>query len=153
MPPNELLITLTALQKGRQSFVDDFVNEEPRLYRPMFSCEPESAEMQIAASRFVYEWISRHPALFQEILSETRVDGGGALFVKAYRNLCESFISGESRETDKSHILEKLVNDTIEYLDRLLTTSSRASDSLEKLKYQSEKSRHLFDRAIREMKG
>jgi hypothetical protein len=155
MKRNEILSTLASFKKGREALVADFCNEEPRLYRPMFAHKPLSSDMNIAISRYMFGWLGHHPFFYKELLNTSsgkspiaaasQIDG----FIEAYRNLCEKFVVGDlCGSGDKSHVLEKVVKDSIEYLDGLLSVSKRSDERLEMLCYQGEKSKHLFDRAF-----
>ena len=159
MKKNELLNTLASFKKGREALVADFCDEEPRLYRPMFAHKPLSSDMNIAVSRYMFGWLGHHPFFYKELLNVSSEESPIAPasevsgFIESYRSLCEKFVVGElCGFSDKSHVLEKVVKDSIEYLDGLLSVSERADERLERLCYQGEKSKHLFDRAFNELR-
>ncbi len=154
-----LLKALAFLRKGREAILSDYCTEEPRLYRPMFSHEPHSSDMNIALDKYMFSWLAQHPSHYQEIIERTKEEHSNHLgmevdvLINAYRKLCEKFIVDDScHERDSSPILDKVVKESIDYLDTLLTVSEKADDRLERLRYQGEKSKHLFDRALKELK-
>ena len=157
MNSHELVRALTALSLGRQTLVDQFRNEEPKLYRPMFMHSAWSNDMNIAIDKFMLGWIVQHPTYYKaatalsvsecSVECDVHCDG----FLHAYRRLCEMFVSGASgKGIEKSHFIEKVVMDSVEYLDKLLILSGQADEKLERLRYHAERSRSLFDRALKE---
>lgn len=133
----------------------EFCAEEPDLYRPMFAYKPLSSEMDVALSRYSFNWLSGHPRFHQEILEDEGLASGAesGVFLQAYRNLCESFLRGDSVPPgQKSPILEELVKSSVKYLDELLQVSELSDERMRRLAYESEKSRHLFERLCENLK-
>lgn len=158
MRKNELLLTLKSLRLARQSMVSEFCAEEPALYRPMFAYRPFSSEMNVALSRYSFNWLSRHPRFYQEVSAEESPVSGTefslSVFFQAYRRLCESFLQLDSvAPGQKSPILEDLVKSSVKYLDELLQVSERSDERMRRLVYESEKSRYLFERLCEDLKG
>jgi hypothetical protein len=157
MTKNELLRVLKSLKLGRQSIVSEFCAEEPDLYRPMFAYKPFSGDMDVALSRYSFNWLSKHPSFYKEALEEEGASGAefsSEAFFRAYRTLCESFMRQDSvAPGQKSPILEELVKSSVKYLDELLQVSDRSDERMRRLVYESEKSRHLFERRCENLKG
>lgn len=155
-----LVATLAALKKGREVLVSDYCNEEPRLYKPMFLYKPSSCSMEIEISRYVFGWLNMHPSYYHSTVEAppsnglAKIDSGTVLFIETYRKLCEKFIVGEnSSHTARSVLLEKSINDSISYLDNLLSINNKSDNHLERLRYQGEKSRYLFNKTMSELKA
>lgn len=159
MNKNSLLKTLVFLKKGREAIISDYCGEEPRLFRPMFLHKPQSSDMNIAVDKYMFSWLAQHPSYYKEIIENTKAEQSDSpdvdvdIFVCAYRKLCEKFVVDDGcRGSECSSILENVVQESIDYLDALLTVSEKADDRLERLRYQGEKSKYLFDRAFEELK-
>lgn len=159
MNRDDLLNLLASLKKGRGALVSDYCTEDPRLFSPMFLHKPYSNDMNIALDKYMFSWLAQHPAYYQGIIDSKKSEDSKSLntqtrdFVNTYRKLCEKFIIGNNtHSSDKSHVLEKVIKESIDYLDTLLAVSEKADDRLERLRYQGEKSKYLFDRALKELK-
>ena len=159
MLKRELINTLAALKLGRDFLVADYCNEEPRLFRPMFLHKSNSSEMNIAVDRYMFGWLALHPSHYESVINKDAAELLPASaeevnrFVETYRSLCERFVVGETPSSEgKSHVLERVVKESIGYLDGLLSVSEKTDARLERLRYQGEKSKHLFDRAVKELK-
>jgi len=152
-----LLSALASFKKGREALVVDYCTEEPRLFKPMFSYESNSAEMSIALEKYMLGWLAEHPSYFRGGKKENAEysDVEVNVFFRAYRGLLKKFIFNANVDVDKGKIsscLEEIVNDSIEYLNKLLLLSERSDVRLEKLRYQSEKSKYLFERNLKDLK-
>ena len=158
MTRSEVLKSLAFLKKGRAALVADFSTEEPNLYRSMFLYEPFSSDMNIALDRYIFSWLAKHPSYFDsdagDIAASIEISNASvSTFTNAYRLLCQKFLIHSDCKTDAtSEIFEQLVKDSIEAMDSLLIVSKKYDDRLEKLRYQGEKSSHLFDRALANLK-
>ena len=159
MTPSNLVKILDALKKGRLNLIDDYRTEKPDLYWFMFKYEPFSSDMDAAINRYMFHWLSQHPAIYQSMTMEggkedaSLENGKLDAFILSYRKLCERFIvDGVSDSKAKSHVLEKMVHDSIMYLDKLLGVSELANMRLQKLVYQNIKSKTVFDRLFNELK-
>lgn len=147
------------MKKGRGAIVSDYCREEPRLFRPMFLHKSNSSDMNIAVDKYMFSWLAQHPSYYKEIIENTKAERSDSpdvdvdIFVSAYRKLCEKFVVDDGcRGNECSSILENAVKESINYLDALLAVSKTADDRLERLRYQGEKSKHLFDRALEALK-
>ena len=159
MNRGDLLKILASLEKGREALVADYCTEEPRLYRPMFLHKSNSSDMNIALDKYMFCWLAQHPSYYQDILNnENPVAAQESnpefnIFINTYRNLCEKFVVGHSTNPgDKSYILENVVKESIDDLENLLTVSEKTDGRLERLRYQGEKSKHLFERILNKLK-
>lgn len=158
MNRGDLLNILASLKRGREALVGDYCTEEPRLYRPMFLHKSNSCDMNIALDKYMFGWLAQHPSYYQDVLNKKPVGAQELnseinIFIDAYRSLCEKFVVGDSTNPgDKSYVLETVVKESIDYLDNLLAVSEKTDDRLERLRYQGEKSKHLFERALNELK-
>ncbi|MCY1204263.1 hypothetical protein D9M72_157880 [compost metagenome] len=117
--------------------------------------------MEIAQRKFFFEWLISHPVTFGQILqraleSQEHLDRDASThaFLKSYKALLERFIadkgSGSSWQSDE---LQVLAADYILSLGSLLEISAGANKKLEVLRYQSEKSKTIFDRTFKELMG
>ena len=59
-----------------------------------------------------------------------------------------SFTSQNTKITKGNVVFESVLNDKQEYLQKLIKASDKSSDSFNKLSYQYEKDKALFDREI-----
>lgn len=159
MNRSELLESLKFLKLGRETIVADYCTEEPRLYKPMFRYNSNSIDMKIALEKYTFSWLTQHPSNYKKNIEKRNPNEyQKANFNKnnialTYRKLCEKFIiSNDATPGEKGIALEKIVEETVTYLDSLLCTSEKSDGHLERLVYQSEKSRHLFERRLNELK-
>ena len=159
MNKRDLTSSLTCLKTGRQSLVSCFCSEDHRLYRPMFSYKPNSNDMTVAICRYMLHWLGSHPVFFKESVTPafatTSPDDNLEFdaFLRAYRNLCAKFVIGKSNSTgNASHAMDMVVTDSIRHLEEMLFISERTDNRLDILRYQSEKSKHLFDRLLNKLK-
>lgn len=134
--------------------VSKFKEEDPRLYRSMFLYDSNSNDMGIAISRCIFSWLAEHADFYDIVAAEDAGfsdvgDKDVAIFISTYRLLCQRFIVHEDVCPGAiGEVFEKLVQESIAVMDSLLHVSKKYDDRLERLRYQSEKSAYLFDRAL-----
>ncbi|MDT4825469.1 hypothetical protein [Metapseudomonas sp. CR1201] len=161
MKSRELELCLQSLKLSRQNLAGGFLQESPSLYSAMFQYETSPSSMEIAQRKFFFEWLISHPVTFGQILqraleSQEHLDRDASThaFLKSYKALLERFIadkgSGSSWQSDE---LQVLAADYILSLGSLLEISAGANKKLEVLRYQSEKSKTIFDRTFKELMG
>ncbi|MBN9096238.1 hypothetical protein [Pandoraea pnomenusa] len=157
MEKNELALALKILKLGREAIVADFCTENPDLYEAMFDYEPSSGEMDVALSRYSFNWLSRHPNFFEKFREDEGLTFGEIspkVFFQAYRNLCESFLRKTAVTSGEGcSIFEQSIQSSVRYLDELLEAGGRSDERMRRLVYESKKSRKLFERLCNELKG
>lgn len=153
MRHEDITFVLDVLRTARSNLANEFCVEDPYLYRPMFNFKAASSEMDIAIKKHMLKWLSEHNVIMKEKMHDkdhaSLSKDIERIYLKTYRKLCEYFISGrQDNYSERSHVLEQLVSELMSSLDDLLQISERSENSLERLRYHSEKSRHLFENAF-----
>lgn len=158
MSRTELLRTLSVYRRSREQLVAAFITEEPEPYQAMFQFRSGSVAMSLAVERFILLWLIRHPAIYQELYlsqGEGESEEEQQLFVsfmKHYFSYCKCFIVGEDSKAGPSPgpidgpVTQVLLLHKRAFLDDLLKVSQNADARLQRLRYQSTKTKALFDR-------
>lgn len=152
MTAHDIQPILDVLRMGRQELVEDFRSERPELYEPMFAYRADSAGMALAISRYIFQWIDSHTAIFASLANdladeEAKANRDLELFIAAYRRLCEAhLIEPQDPSHPKSPALEAVLAYAIEHLDKLTAMDMRAEQRIARLRYQGVKAKNLFER-------
>jgi hypothetical protein len=160
----DLVRTLSVYRRSREKLVAALVSEEPGLYHAMFEFKPNSAEMSLALEKYVFLWLVRHPAVYQELYpsqADSQSEADKQLFeqfVKHYHDYCKCFIHDGDLTTDRpssgidNPVMEVLLQHKIAFLGDLLKVSQNANQRMQRLRYQSTKAKALFERQFSELR-
>ena len=88
-----LVFNLFTLKEARKVLAQDFIEENPEIYRPMFQYEESNEQMMLAKERYVVSWLDSHWKLIeaQEIGATIR-DEARYRFAEVFLRLLENSI-------------------------------------------------------------
>ena len=141
--------------------MERFVLEDAKLYKDMFDFETSPVSMGIAQKKFIFEWLTSHPDIFEhlqarqlgEVSAQDRDDGTDD-FLECYKAFIKNYLSDE--QADGGTVSDALVVLTDGYLialSDLLEMNKRSQARLDGLRYQQAKSNILFERTLKQLQG
>lgn len=144
-----LVFNLLTLKEARKVLAQNFIEENPEIYRPMFQYEESNEQMMLAKERYVVSWLASHWKLIeaQEIGATIR-DEARYRFTEVFLRLLEKFNSDTA-----SPLSIKLIKEKIEYLEDLISLGDKSNNSFNKLLYDYERDKRIFNRKINSLKG
>lgn len=155
MNQTELLRALSVYRRSREQLIKDFVTEERDLYQEMFEHKPNSVAMNLAIERYIFLWLLRHPLIYQELYLSHREGESEdeqhlfSRFMKHFQVYCKMFIDSDI----DNPVIQVLLQQKIKVLDDLLRADQSANEYIKWVRYQSTKSKNLFERQLDELRS
>lgn len=150
---------LKCFKLGREALAAKFSKEDPALYMEMFFNEASPSRMELAKSKFFFEWVTSHPIIFAEenYSSSDHSPEDGQLasdFFEIYKMFLQVCFSGSGRlSSDTSDALLDLSQDYLRSIQAMLEISLSDREKLDRLRYQHEKSKKIFERELKKLQG
>lgn len=161
---NKLVNTLSVYRSSREQLVEDFVREEPEIYRSMFEHKAGSVAMKVAIEQYILLWLIKHPIIYQKLYLSSEEDKSEydqylfSFFMEKFRLYCKGFVCKESSQDSqdfnaKNPIIEFLLHEKVKILDELLKANRNSDAKIKHALYQSAKAKALFARQLNELRG
>ena len=147
-----LAFSLFILKEAREQLAQDFIEEEPEIYRPMFQYEKSKEQMVLAKEKYMVSWLDSHWELIENFLQNQELentiqDGFRSGFAVVLLRLLEKFNKDGVSPVSVSLLKEKVRN-----LEELLNLGDKHEDRFNKLRYDIERHKRIFARKIDELR-
>lgn len=150
-----LTFSLLALKEARKVLVQDFIEENPEIYRPMFQYEKSNTQMMLAKEKHIITWLDSHWNLIEKNLNQeldsTVHNEFRYSFAEIFLRLLKKFDT--DRRVRSSPLAIRLLKPKIDNLEKLLDLGDRHDNRINKLLYDSDRHKRIFERKFAELKG
>lgn len=148
MKKDELLEILCIFKDARKKLISDFVNEEElEIFIPIFKYENNKNMMSISLEKYLLMWINYHFLLIENRKSHIK-----KFVLKQMKQLLKVFSVSDKSNNCYSHIIFfDLIKQKQKILDDILAVDDKSKIKFNKLLYQSQKDKALFERKIKQM--
>lgn len=153
----KLIVNLLVLKKGRNKLVKDFIEEEPEIFKPMFKYENNKSQMALSKEKYFLTWMNLHWRILNNIITEevSNLDLAKSIkdsFFKEYIKLLKSW-GNNVKNKENSHLMTYLINKKINFLNEALDIGDRSDKLFNKLEYEYERDKKLFEREINRLEN
>ena len=152
-PKDALAFRLFILKEARKNLVQDFIKEDHEIYRQMFEYEERKTQMEIAREKYIVSWLDSQWNLLENLFQNQEIEDPirneiRYSFAEVFLRLLKKF------NMDRASPLSiKLIKEKVGYLEKLLKLGDKSEDNFNKLRYDSERHKRMFERTFNEMKG
>ena len=151
-----LTFALFILKEARENLAQDFIKENHEIYHPMFQYEKSNEQMMLAKEKYIMIWLDSHWNLIekyfktQEIESTTQNEVRYS-FAEVFLMLLEKFDT--DRRNRASSLAIRLIKEKIDNLEQLLNLGDKHENRINKLRYDADRHKSIFERKFAELKG
>ena len=144
---------LSILKEARKNLVQDFIKEDHEIYRQMFEYEERKTQMEIAREKYIVSWLDSQWNLLENLFQNQEIEDPirneiRYSFAEVFLRLLKKF------NMDRASPLSiKLIKEKVGYLEKLLKLGDKSEDNFNKLRYDNERHKRMFERTFNEMKG
>ena len=144
---------LFILKRGREDLVQDFLKESPEIYSPMFKYEESDVLMELAREKYIVSWLDLQWNLLEDFFQNQEIentirDEFRYSFAAVFLRLIKKF-----NMDGASPLSIKLIKEKVGCLEELLNLGDKSEDKFNKLHYDRERHKRMFERTFNELKG
>lgn len=142
------------LRKAREELVRQTAGEDSELFRDLFKYEESEPMRRLSFEKYVLHWINWHWVLHQRHSEDHLTEGNSKneAFASVFIRLVKK-LGVESRAAQRplSELLKSLLQEKLELTQGLLEAGERADEMIQRLQYQHEKDKRIFERELRNL--
>lgn len=143
------LLTLQVLKQCRTNMVQDFLKEEPSIYKPSYQYETSPALFKLAQEQYFLTWLSKHwQELQKEKVSLTIEEQTNAEknFATVFLKLLNKWEIIKSDDAYQVNMGLQLIENMQLTLNKFIETGNKSEENRNQLELILEKNKVLFDR-------
>ena len=157
LPSKDILtFTLFTLKEARENLVQDFIKENPEIYHPMFQYEKSNEQMMLAKEKYILIWLDSHWNLIETFFKNQEIESTTQnevryRFAGVFLRLLEKF--DKDRRDRASPLAIRLLKEKVNTLEQLLNLGDKHENRINKLRYDADRHKSIFERKLAELKG
>lgn len=148
-----LAFRLFILKEARNNLVQDFMKKDPEIYRQMFEYEGRNTQMELAKEKYIVSWLDSQWNLIENFFRNQEIENSirnelRYSFAEVFLRLIKKF-----NMDGASPLSTKLIKEKVGYLEELLNLGDKSEDKFNKLRYDRERHKRMFERTFNKLKG
>ena len=155
MQNEDVYIVLSIFKAMRENMINDFINHEIEIFSPSFKYEKSPVSLDIAMDKYFISWLNNHYNYFTTVLNQNNYDFDKSsalnkIFIEMYLKLATSFNHVKSN-IESSEVTREILSQKVTALKELLNVADLTDVKFNRLKYENDRNKVLFDRKIKEL--
>jgi hypothetical protein len=149
-----VFVTLQVLKQCRTGLVQDFLENNPDIYKPSYRYEESPAMLKLARDKYFITWLSSHWQVFNHFATHGPSDERRIIdtfFASVFLELLSMRTTLKTTESSQLNLGLELIKDMQLALNQFMKAGENADMMRNMLEVTLEKNRVVFDRTIKQL--
>jgi len=153
----QLILNLRVLKMARDRLLNDHNEENPEIYIPLFRYERDYEQMRLSVDKYYLNWLNYHWIIFEYYLkdqefSDTTKKELKDSFLKVFVALLRKW-DLKGNHSENTDLFLQLLRKRINLLSDIIELGDKEDKKYNRLVYEHERDKVLFEREFNRLKG